>query len=171
MGSGSGSRASLSEKKSLEERRPILQILPYLLSATALGVLVAIQPLMNAVVARAIGSAYGAAMIAISVTMIGAVLMVAVAGRGDISRATLTSVPWWIYTGGLIGTAFVAGGVVIAPVTGAIVFVICVVAGQLLGATLVDHYGLFGLDVRALTPMRVTGLALVLVGAVLALRG
>jgi uncharacterized membrane protein YdcZ (DUF606 family) len=54
--------------------------------------------------------------------------MLAVAGRGDMSRATLASVPWWVYLAGFVGTVFVAGGVVIAPVTGALVFFVCVVA-------------------------------------------
>jgi transporter family-2 protein len=147
-----------------------VQILPYLFSAIGLGVIVAFQPLMNAVIARAIGSAFGAALISILITLVGAIVMVAVAGRGEISRATLGAVPWWIFLSGLIGTFFVAGGVVIAPVTGGLVFVACVVAGQLVGATLVDHYGLFGIAVRVVTPLRLLGLALVFVGAVLALR-
>jgi bacterial/archaeal transporter family-2 protein len=148
-----------------------VQTLPYLLSALALGVLVAMQPLMNAVLARAIGSAYAAAGISILVAALGAVLMVLVSGRGELSRAALGSVPWWIYLAGFIGTLFVAGGVVIAPVTGALVFVICVVAGQLLGATVADHFGLFGIEVRSVTPLRLLGLALVAAGAALAQRG
>ena len=86
-------------------------------------------------------------------------------GRGDISRATLATVPWWIYLAGFVGTLFVAGGVVIAPVTGAQLFFISVIAGQLIGATLADHFGLFGLAVRSLSLERVLGLALVLGGA------
>jgi len=79
-------------------------------------------------------------------------------------------VPWWVFLGGFIGTLFVGGGVVIAPVTGALVFVACVVAGQLIGATVADHFGLFGIEVRAVTPLRLVGLALVAAGAILALR-
>jgi hypothetical protein len=94
----------------------------YLVAALVLGVLVALQPLVNAVLARAIGSPYGAAGISIFVAALGAVLMLGVAGRGDLSRATLASVPWWVYLAGFVGTVFVAGSVVIAPVTGALVF-------------------------------------------------
>lgn len=147
-----------------------MHILPYLFSAVGLGALVAFQPLMNAVVARAIGSSYGAALISIAITLVGAIIVVLIAGRGEISRATLGTVPWWIFLGGFIGTLFVGGGVVIAPVTGALVFVACVVAGQLIGATLVDHFGLFGVAVRTVTPLRLAGLALVAAGAILALR-
>jgi bacterial/archaeal transporter family-2 protein len=143
-----------------------MPILVYLAAAAALGAIIAFQPLVNAILARAIGSPYGAAAISILVAALGAAAMVAVTGRGDISRATLASVPWWVYLAGFAGTLFVAGGVVIAPVTGALLF-ICVVAGQLLGATLADHFGLFGLDLRPISPARLIGLALVVGGAVL----
>ncbi len=143
----------------------------YLAITVGLGMLVAFQPLLNAVLSRAIGSAYGAAMISILVAALGAVAMVAVTGRGDMSRATLASVPWWVYLAGFVGTVFVAGGVVIAPITGAQLFFVCVIAGQLLGATLADHFGLFGLDLRPLSLERTLGLALVLGGAILVQRG
>jgi transporter family-2 protein len=143
----------------------------YLAAALVLGVLIAVQPLMNAVLARAIGSPFGAAAISILVAFMGALVMILVTGRGDTSRAALAAVPWWIYLAGLIGTIFVAGGVVIAPVTGALLFVLCVVAGQLLGAMVADHVGAFGLDVRPASLARLAGLALVLAGVVLVRRG
>jgi transporter family-2 protein len=143
----------------------------YLLAAGALGVFVAWQPLMNAVLARATGSAIGASAISILVAFLGALLLLAVYGRGEMSRAALTSVPWWVYLAGVIGTAFVAGGVMIAPVTGALLFVLCVVAGQLFGATLADHFGAFGIEVRPVSWERLAGLALVLAGVVLVQRG
>lgn len=143
----------------------------YLASAVVLGVLLAMQPLMNAVLARAIGSPYGAASISILVAFLAALAMIAITGRGDTSRAALASVPWWIYLAGLAGTAFVAGGVVIAPVTGALLFFLCVIAGQLLGATLADHIGAFGLDIRPASLPRLAGIALVLAGVVLVRTG
>ena len=143
----------------------------YLLAAGTLGVFVAWQPLMNAVLARATGSAIGASAISILVAFLGALVLLAVYGRGDMSRAALTSVPWWVYLAGLIGTAFVAGGVMIAPVTGALLFVLCVVAGQLFGATLADHFGAVGIQVRPISLERLAGLALVLAGVVLVQRG
>jgi transporter family-2 protein len=143
----------------------------YLAFAVLLGVSVSLQPLMNAVLARAIGSPFGAAAISITVAAVGAAAMVAVTGRGDMSRAALASVPWWIYLAGFVGTLFVVGGVVIAPVTGAQLFFISVIAGQLIGAALADHFGLFGVTVRPLSLERTLGLALVLGGALLVRRG
>jgi len=147
-----------------------MPMLPHMLAALLLGALVAFQPLANAILARAIGSPYGAAAISIAVAGLGALAMVAVTGRGDLRLATLAGVPWWIYLAGFIGTVFVAGGVVIAPVTGALLFFACVVAGQLGGAMLADHFGLFGVAVRPISLARLLGLALVLGGALLVQR-
>ncbi len=143
----------------------------YCLVAGALGVLVSWQPLMNAVLARATGSAIAASAVSILIAFLGALALLSVWGRGDMSRAALASVPWWVYLAGLIGTAFVAGGVMIAPVTGALLFVLCIVAGQLFGATMADHFGAFGLQVRPISWERLAGLALVLAGVVLVQRG
>jgi len=143
----------------------------YLVASIALGVVIAMQPLMNAVLARAIGSPYGAAGISIAVALVGAIAIMAVAGRGDMSRANLVAVPWWIYLAGFAGTAFVAGGVVIAPVTGALLFFLCVIAGQLFGAAIADHLGAFGLEVRPVSLARLAGIGLVLAGVVLVRNG
>ncbi len=148
-----------------------MPISAYVVLALTMGVTVTLQPLMNAILARAIGSPFGAAAISISVAALGAIVMVAITGPGTMSRATLASVPWWVYLAGLIGTLFVAGGVVIAPVTGAQLFFISVIAGQLIGATLADHFGFFGLDVRPVSLERLLGLAFVLGGAFLVQRG
>jgi transporter family-2 protein len=143
----------------------------YMAAAAVLGILVAFQPMMNAVLARAIGSAYGAATISILVAALGAILMVLLTGAGEMNRATLATVPWWVFLAGFVGTVFVAGGVVIAPVIGGLLFFACVIAGQLLGATLADHLGLFGLEVRQVSPARLIGIALVVAGALVAQRG
>jgi transporter family-2 protein len=97
--------------------------------------------------------------------------MALLTGTGEMSRATLSTVPWWVFLAGFVGTVFVAGGVVIAPVIGGLLFFACVIAGQLLGATLADHLGLFGLDVRPVSALRLLGIALVLGGALVAQRG
>lgn len=145
--------------------------LPFLLAAVLTGAFVSLQPAMNARLAGAIDSAMGAASISIFVSLMLALLLLILTGGGTITRETLTSVPWWVYLGGPVGTAFVAAGVFVAPVTGAMLFFVCVVAGQLIGSMLADHFGAFGLEVRQISPQRIIGIALVLAGAVLVQRG
>ena len=144
-----------------------MQLVPYMLAALAVGIVVSFQPPMNGMLAKSVGSAYGAAAVSIGIAFASIVLLVLIAGHGEISRRTLGSVSWWVYLSGTIGAAFVAAGAAIAPVTGGLVFFICIVAGQLIGSMLVDHFGAFGLEVRSMSPMRFMGLAMVLGGAVL----
>jgi len=144
----------------------------YAFAAVLLGALLAMQPLINAVLAGVVGSPAVATAISIFVAFLGALMLLAVMGTGaGLSRAALASVPWWAYLAGFIGTLFVGGAIVIAPVTGALVFFVCIVAGQLLGATLADHIGAFGLEIRPVSALRIAGLALVLIGAVMVQKG
>jgi bacterial/archaeal transporter family-2 protein len=148
-----------------------MPILLYMLAALVAGAAVAYQPLINAVLARAIGSTTGAAAVSLCVAFLGGLALVGLTGAGDMSRATLAQVPWWVFFAGLIGTAFVAACVAIAPVIGGLLFFACVVAGQLGGAMLADHFGWFGTTVRPISALRLLGLAFVLGGALLVQRG
>ncbi len=148
-----------------------MQVLPYMFAAILVGVLVSAQPPLNAILSRSVGSAFGATAISIFIALMTILVLLTVTGSGTINKETLTAVPWWVYLAGFVGAIFVGAGVVIAPVTGALVFFVCVVAGQLIGSTLADHFGAFGLQVREISVWRVFGVALVLVGAVIVGRG
>ena len=139
-------------------------------SAILVGAIVSTQPALNALLARSVGSSYGAAAISIAVAFGSILIAATVAGMGQITPQTLGAVPWWVYLAGVAGTVFVAGGVIITPVTGALVFFVCVIAGQLIGSTLADHFGAFGLEVREISIMRILGIGLVLVGAIIVSR-
>lgn len=147
-----------------------MQALPYMAAALVIGAMLSAQPAMNAVLARALGSAYGAAAVSHTVALVSILLVVAVIGAGTVTPQTVGAVPWWIYLAGVIGMIFVASGIVIAPVTGALVFFVCIIAGQLIGSVLADHFGAFGLEVREISLMRIFGIGLVLCGALIVSR-
>lgn len=147
-----------------------MQSLPFMMAALVIGAFLSAQPAMNAVLARALESPFGAAAISHFIALLSILALVAYVGAGEVTRARLADVPWWIYLAGVIGMVFVASGIVIAPVTGTLVFFVCIVAGQMIGSLLADHYGAFGLEVREANPMRVFGIVLVLTGAVLVSR-
>jgi transporter family-2 protein len=143
----------------------------YILAALLVGAASSVQPAVNAILARAIGNPYGATVVSVFVAFCTILLISQVTGRGQITPSVLASLPWWVYLGGVVGAVLVASGVIIAPVTGALLFFILIVAGQLLGAMLMDHLGAFGLAVREVSFLRVCGFLLVLVGAAMVLRG
>ncbi len=152
-------------------RKSVMPVWGYMIAAIAVGAMLSAQPPLNAILARSIHSPFAATAISVAVAFVCAILLASVAGRAELTRETLTAVPWYVYLAGAVGMVFVAGGVVIAPVTGALVFFVCIVAGQLLGATIADHFGAFGLPERTISLQRVAGLALVLGGALLVQRG
>lgn len=138
--------------------------------AAAAGTLLSMQPPINAELGRRAGSALSGAMgsLAISALLVAPLLF---ATRGAAGFTGLIGLPLWVYLGGLIGALFVTTGIVVAPLTGLVVYVACVVAGQALGAVLIDQFGLFAMERRPVGLTRLAGLGLVLVGLVLVLRG
>ena len=86
-------------------------------------------------------------------------------GAGDLTQVKM--LPWWVVIGGIIGVAVVVGRIVVALVLGIVLFFICVVAGQLLGSTLIDQFGAFGMQVKPFNVKKMLGISLVLVGAIL----
>ena len=72
-----------------------------------------------------------------------------------------------LFTGGAIGAVFLGASVFLAPRIGAGALLCLVVAGQLLGALVIDRFGLFGLATRELSFGRLAGAALVLAGALI----
>lgn len=76
--------------------------------------------------------------------------------------------PWWLYTGGVYGLTIIAGAAFAFPRLGAGATTAWMVAAQLATALALDHYGIPGGRV-AVTPVRLVGAGLLLVGAVLVL--
>jgi len=75
---------------------------------------------------------------------------VAVAVRAGRSRV----LPWWAFTGGLLGSFFLVSQSVAVPITGVAVFTVGVVAGQVIGSLVADRIGLAGAGRRAVTTRR-----------------
>ena len=69
--------------------------------------------------------------------------------------------------GGAIGAIFVSVNVLVAPQLGSAATVSLVIAGQLIGAMMVDRLGLFDFALRGLSAGRLAGVALVFAGALL----
>ncbi len=139
----------------------------YILAAIAVGAALSFQPPINSAMAGRLDSTLLAAAIsvAISLALVVAIWLTLGKGHGDLSQ--VRSLPWWVALGGLIGVFFVVGGVMIAPVLGVALFFVCIVGGQLLGATLADHVGAFGVQQQPVNALKLLGLGLVLAGAAL----
>ena len=143
-------------------------LVPLLLAAAA-GVLMAVQAPTNALLAKASGSAVVAALISFAVGTAALTALAAAGGRPD--AAALKGVPWYAWAGGLYGAFFVVVAAYAAPRLGVGALLTAAVAGQLVAALALDHFGLLGLPERPVSVTRIAGIALVLAGAWLVRRG
>lgn len=140
-------------------------------AAVAIGVSLSLQAPINAVMARMLGSAMLSATISIAISLVAILSLWLTWGEAGGNFGEFRSLPWWVVIGGIIGVIFVAGGIVLAPAMGMALFFVCVVSGQLLGSTIVDQIGAFGLPVQPVSITRVVGIGLVLLGAALVQSG
>lgn len=141
----------------------------YLLGAATFlaGLLAALQPPINAGLARRTGS-LEAATISFAVGFVAILLVALVAGRGSFSG--IRTAPWWQLTGGLIGAMFVWVNLAVVPQLGVAGLLAGSIAGQLAGGLIIDNFGLLGMPQNPLTAGRLVGVALLAVGAMLVLR-
>jgi bacterial/archaeal transporter family-2 protein len=139
----------------------------YIFGAFLIGSAISVQPPINAAMARELGSPLLAASISIFISLIFVLILWLSFGKGTGDISQLKILPWWVIVGGIVGVVFVAGSIIAAPVLGMALFFVCVVAGQLIGSTLLDQFGVFGLSVKPLNMMKAVGISLVLIGAVL----
>ena len=70
----------------------------------------------------------------------------------------------------LLGAMYVASPTVLGPRLGAAALLAFTLAGQMLAALIVDHYGIIGFPQSPLTPSRVLGAALLVAGVLLIMR-
>jgi bacterial/archaeal transporter family-2 protein len=131
------------------------------------GGLIATQAGINAELARALGSPVLAATVSF---VVGTVALGACAlwiYRQWPDKATVAGTPWWAWTGGLLGAVFVVITAALAKRLGAGTLISTAIAGQVLFALALDHFGLAGFTVRPVGFWRIVGASLLIAGTVL----
>lgn len=134
------------------------------------GAFLSIQAPLNTMLGRAVGSPVNAAFVSF---VVGAAALgcLALTMRVTPSLPAVRALPWWAWCGGFCGAFFVASAAYAAPRLGVATMLTLAVASQLLTAILIDQFGLLGVTARAMSPGRLAGALLVIVGAVLVRRG
>ncbi len=137
-----------------------------ILMALALGAILPMQAAINARLAKTAGSSVMAAFISFAVGTIALLIFLIITGQFQF-RFISSSSPWWIWTGGLMGTFFVAGIVMLLPRLGVTLSFSLVLAGQMFAAILFDQFGWLGVTVREISPGKIIGAVLLIIGVVL----
>ena len=144
-------------------------ILPLLLAFLA-GCVIPLQTSANALLRKHLAHPLHASLINFIVG--GVVLAIAclIWTRSLPKVSAAASAPAWSWVGGACGATFILFAVITTPKLGPLVFILAALAGQVVIGALVDHFGLFAKPTRAITPVRLFGIALILIGVVLVQR-
>ncbi len=142
---------------------------PLVLLGLGAGAMAAVQAAVNARLRQAVASPFQAALVSFAVGTLALLGVVAVAARSW-KGASLTGLPWWALTGGILGAGYITAAIVLAPRVGALALIALVIAGQLVAALALDHFGLLALPRVPVTPLRIAGAALLILGVLLVLR-
>ena len=141
----------------------------WIMLAFVAGGLLAIQASFNVMLAEGSGGPVWGALLSFVVGSIAIALMLAVAGAPLPRWPSLASMPPWAWLGGVCGAAYVTGVIAISPRLGLAATMALIVAGQTIGALLIDHFGLLGFAVHPANLLRLAGAGL-LVGGVALIR-
>jgi transporter family-2 protein len=135
------------------------------LLAILAGAMLPTQAAINARLARALGSPIWSAAVSGLILTLALVVVGLVAVRAGPRTTELGSLPWWAWLGGLCGTMVLGATTAVAPRLGAGTMIAMVVAGQILCAVALDHFGLLGLETQTLSLKRLAAVILVMAGA------
>ncbi|MEJ7632383.1 MAG: DMT family transporter [Rubrobacteraceae bacterium] len=133
----------------------------------AAGAALTTQFAVNAQLRTVVGGPVVAAAISFFIGTLALVAAALVVDRHVPEMSAVTSSPWWVWIGGLLGAAFVLASIILTPRLGAATTIGLFLAGQMIASIIIDHFGLLRVAVHEATIPRILGLALVLIGVFL----
>jgi|ERR1041385_201372 transporter family-2 protein len=144
----------------------IVRLLLFVLVALG-GVGLTIQMAWNARLRAATGSAVLTTIVSVLVTLFSLALVWASGATQRGSLPPFNSLPRWAWFGGVFAGYYLVASLVAIPRLGAAVVFSLVIAGQMIGALILDSTGAFGSLRISLTPARVLGAALLFMAVIL----
>jgi transporter family-2 protein len=146
-----------------------MQYGPMTLTALA-GATLAVQVGFNSTMREHAGSPMAAALVNFAVGTVFLAVVVFSARGSFAALAQATGAPWWAWGAGIVGGLYIAASAAFGPAIGGATFLALIVAGQMVTALALDHYGLLGFPVRPLDAWRLAGAVLVVAGMFLLAR-
>lgn len=144
----------------------LIRLFLFLLVALG-GAGLTMQMAWNARLRASTGSPVLTTIISVFVTLLSLALVwvSGVPNRGSIPP--FNSLPKWAWFGGVFAAYYLVASLIAIPRFGAGTVFSLVIAGQMLAALILDSTGAFGVTQISLSPTRVLGTALLLIGVVL----
>lgn len=128
----------------------------YLLIASIAGLMMAVQGSINSVLGKKIGLIETTFIVHISASIILIILLFFFnSGKG---LYVWKGVPWYLYLGGFLGVIITYGVAKSIPELGVAVATTAIITTQVLTATIIDNFGLFGLEQEPFTWEKLVGI-------------
>lgn len=136
----------------------------YLLAALAGGAILPVQVALNTLLRRYVGEPMQVTFISYLAGTL-ASLAICFAARYPLpATSAIAQTSWWMWVGGCLGTLYVWSTIFATPKIGASLALSLTIAGQMIAALLLDHYGAIGLARFPASPTRIAGVVLVVLG-------
>jgi transporter family-2 protein len=149
--------------ESMMSKTTVLTLLP-IGAAVLAGALIPIQAASGGSLGRALGHPIWGAAMALFIGTLALLLMAVILRLPAPAMSSAFAGPWWICIGGVTGAIYVGTTLALIPRIGAANLIVCVIAGQMVVALLLDNFGLLGLSVKQITATRAAGVLLMLAG-------
>jgi bacterial/archaeal transporter family-2 protein len=141
-----------------------MKLLFYLLPVFA-GVAITIQSGINSQLRTAIQHPLLAAFISFVVGTIALGLLLMFSKNAVPGLSDYGTIEWYKYTGGLLGAFVVTVTLLSVSQIGAANMFVLIVAGQLVTAVLMDHFGVLGMKSNPVSLQKIIGIVLLIAGA------
>lgn len=141
-----------------------MALLAPMLLAVVVGGLISMQGAANAYLAKNIGHPMWATLVSL---LISTILMIPLLWWFKVpvpNFQTAFYIPWWSWLGGLLGAIGLTLTAMLVPKLGAAMYMVLVIIGQIAVSMLLDHFGLFGLEPKAVNVYKFIGIILLLLG-------
>lgn len=138
-----------------------------LIIALIAGVVLPVQTAVNNRMAVSVGSPILGALISFIIGTISIFAYALASGESLSSLASSKNAPAVAWIGGILGAFFVTSTIILLPRIGVAMTISLIIAGQMVAALVMDHYGLLGVPVKEMNLWRIAGVFLIVAGVVL----
>lgn len=136
-----------------------------LVMAFVAGAATSLQVPINANLRSHLAHPMQATLVSFAVGMLVSLIFCLGASNTFPTAASLSRIPWWAWTGGILGAFYVGSSIVLSPRIGVAAMLSMVIAGQMVMSIVIDHYGLANAPVYPISTQRIAGAILVAAGA------
>lgn len=139
-----------------------------MLGTLIIGAILPVQAIVNARLGRQIGGPLMGSLVSFLVGLIFLFLLILATNSSAFQQLrSASTVPWYLWLGGILGAVYVGYITWINQQQGLALTFGLVVSGQIFMSLLIDHFGWIGSQVRTITLEKIIGALLIIIGLML----